>query len=226
MQRWQPTWQATTRGNLLLVAGVLLLAVGVWWGVLRDGGPPAPSSAPSAPSDVSGGDGADGGDEPLEVTGALDLVPGCRRDTCRVASSRDGFRYRGRRALLAVVTHRDAGCGGLPPARLHLVDADGVAWSGPPDAVCGDPLEGIETDRAGNAFVRFPAGAHDSADRLVVLRVRGDDVEDFGSFGGRFAGDGVSAGDLDGDGIHEVVLPGEEGSTVHRWTGSGWQEGS
>lgn len=213
------TWRFP-RGPAVVLAGVALLAAGAWWGIVR-----------GSDDSASGGAPGDAEASVMDLHNALDLVPGCRRDVCQVEASRSGFRFDGDPATLVVVS-KPGECGGLSRSSVHLVGPDGIVWSGPGDLVCGDPIGGIETDPTGHAFLAFPSGA-DSA-WLIVLDVDDGRVADFGSFDGRFTGDGVVARDVDGDRVKELVVSrddcdpdcatGTETEVVYRWTGTRYAE--
>lgn len=190
---------------MLMAAGVVVLAAGVWWGLVAgddDGGTESERSAAT-----------------VSVRDELDLVPGCTISSCRVLARRGGFRFEGRVATLAVVGRAEA-CRGLPASGLHLVAEDGVLWSSPDDLVCGDPVAGIEADRTGNALLVFEAVPDDpDAAQALVVRFEGGAVEDFGSFDGRFRGAEVRTFDVDGDGAFEILVDGE----TWRWDGEGYR---
>lgn len=186
-------------------AGAVAVAAGVWFGVVG-----------SDDSSVGGTEGPS--PATVNVRDALDLVPGCRIDTCTVLDRRGGFRLDGAAGTLAVVGGPGT-CDGLPEASIHLLGRDGVLWSSPASPFCGDPRAGIESDRTGHAFLAFPGGP--AGARLLVLRFGEGEVEDFGSLDGRFVGEAVAARDLDDDGVFEIVVGAE---VVYRWTGEGYSE--
>lgn len=186
-----------------MAAGVALLAAGVWWGVVAGDGADGDRTRPAAPANVRA---------------ELDLVPGCTISSCQVLARRGGFRFAGEAATLAVVARPEA-CDGLPVSGLHLVTEGRVLWSSPAPLGCGDPVSGIETDRTGNAFLVFEAVPDGEGAQAVVLGIAGDDVTDFGSFDGRYRGGVVQTGDVDDDGVFEIVVDGD----VWRWDGSGYR---
>jgi hypothetical protein len=198
-------WRA---GRGIVAVGAVVLGLGVWWGVVRD----TPGSDSAAPSRAA-------------VPGdTLDLVPGCRRDTCDVVARRDGVQFPGGRATVLVVSGPRA-CGRRLQSSVHALRRGRIVWSGPREAVCGDPVGGIEVDATGHAFLLFPHG--DDATRLVVLGTRAGEVVDYGSFDGRFTAAAVSVEDGDGDRAFEITVSGEgcrpcEGAPVVilRWDGS------
>ncbi|HVM41451.1 MAG TPA: hypothetical protein VM618_11810 [Acidimicrobiia bacterium] len=192
------------RGSIVVAVGAAVLAAGAWWGLAREDGDD--DRVEARPRPIA-----------LDVGEILDLVPGCRRDLCRIADRRDGFRHEGERVAMVVVVGPGA-CGSLPEARIHLVTARGPTWSGPAGVVCGDPARGIDTDATGHAFLGFPTEG--GRTKLVVLDVGGGTVDDHGSFEGRFEGDRVTAADQDGDDVYEIVVDGE----VHRWNGREYRE--
>ncbi len=190
---------------MLMAAGAVVLAVGVWWGVVADSddGPTRERSTAT----------------PARIGDELDLIPGCTISSCQVLDRRGGFRFDGVTATLAVVG-RPQDCQGLPATSVHLVADNAVLWSSPPDLVCGDPISGIEVDRSGNALLVFEAVAEDAGEsQALVLRFRGDTVDDFGSFDGRFRGTRVTTRDVDDDGLFEILIDGEQ----FRWDGEGYE---
>lgn len=183
-----------------------MLAFGVWWGLV-EGSDEGVVRERRTPATVS-------------VQDELDLIPGCTISSCQVLARRGGFRFDGTPATLAVVG-RSGACQGLPASSVHLVAENTVLWSSPPELVCGDPVAGIETDRTGNAFLVFDAvadGGDGAGAQALVLRFEGDEVDDFGSFEGRYRGARVRTRDVDGDGTFEVLVDDEE----FRWDGEGY----
>lgn len=200
-----------------MVAGAAALFAGAWWGLVRDDAPSTPRRAGTTTPAA-------------DLSEVIDFVPGCRIDTCRVLARRGGFRLEGTTGTLIVVAPTD--CAGRSALGLHLVTDKKVLWSEKADVLCFDPVAGIETDRTGNAFMSFVAGAHTFD--LIVLRFRGTEVEDFGSLDHRFAGDAAVAEDLDDDGIAEIVVSvndcdpdcasGKTTDVVYRWNGQDYVE--
>lgn len=190
-----------------MAVGAAVLAAGVWWGLVAG----SDETATREPRRVTA----------ERIGDELDLIPGCTVTSCQVLARRGGFRFDGTAATLAVVGRPEA-CHGLPASSLHLVADDTVLWSSPADLACGDPVTGIETDRTRNALLVFEAvpGEGGAAEaQAVVLRVEGDEVDDFGSFDGRFRGSRVLTRDVDDDGIFEVLVGDEE----FRWDGEGYR---
>lgn len=200
------------RGPFIVVMGIVVVAAGVWWGVVRDGSRSSGNPRTRTTTDI-------------DLSDTLDQVSGCRVDTCRIVARRDGFRLDGDPVSLVVVA-KPGECAGFQAAGVHLADDDGVVWSAPEGIACGDPLGGIEVDRSGNAFLLFPATVR--TDRLVILRV-GEDVDDFGTLDDRFTGVEVRVRDRDGDGFNEVSLvkdcepPCDVEPTVFEWDGKGYE---
>lgn len=189
------TWARTPAA---VVAGLLALGAGAWWGLVRGEDTAARGGDRTSPT--------------VDLGEVVDFVPGCTVDTCRVLARRGGFRFDGRDATMIVTASPEA-CG------LHLVTADAVLWSRRVGAVCVDPAGGIETDRTGHAFVAFPtAPSRGEGTELLVLRFEGDEVEDFGSLGHRFVGRGATARDVDDDRLYELVVPPD----VYRWNGQAY----
>ncbi len=188
-----------------MAAGAVVLAAGVWWGLVADSGDGAARERRNA--------------APERIGDELDLVPGCTISRCQVLARRGGFRFEGTTATLAVVG-RPQDCQGLPASSLHLFADDAVLWSSPPDLVCGDPISGVEVDRIGNALLVFEAVAEDGGEsQALVLRFDGDRVDDFGSFDGRFRGTTVRTRDVDDDGVFEILVNGEQ----FHWDGEGYR---
>lgn len=194
------------QGTILVAAGAALLAAGVWWGLV-------------AGSD-EGARGEGGTPDAVDVQDELDLIPGCTISSCQVLARRGGFRFDGTPATLVVVGRPQA-CQGLAASSLHLVAPDAVLWSSPADLVCGDPVAGIETDRTGKAFLVFEAVAEGSAEgaQALVLWFEGGEVDDFGSFDGRYRGGQVRTRDVDGDGVFEVLVDDQQ----FHWDGNGYR---
>lgn len=201
--------QLWSRGPLLAALGVVALVAGAWLGVVRDDPPDDVADRPAPP-------------ETLDLGEVLDFVPGCRLDSCQVLARRGGFRFQAKDATLIQAASRACESVGL-----HLVTAHEVLWSHAIPGLCSDPIGGIERDRTSNAFLKIP-GEGDTVS-VLVLRVRGSSVDDFGSFSGRFRGaEGTGARDLDGDGVTEVVVASANGSDdkVFRWDGREYRAAS
>lgn len=206
--------QLWSRGPLLVALGAVALAGGAWLGLVPDDAPEASTRTPARSEPV------------IDLGEVMDFVPGCTIDTCSVLARRGGFRFDSQDAtLILVATPQCADPSGAEAETLglHLVTAESVLWShGIRGAACVDPIGGIETDRSRNAFVKVRVG---SEYEVIVLRIRGDEVVDFGSFDGRFRGQEASgARDLDDDGVLEVVVVDDNRESTFHWTGREYEE--
>ncbi|HLG00680.1 MAG TPA: hypothetical protein VI916_09420 [Acidimicrobiia bacterium] len=206
--------QLWSRGPLLLALGAVALVGGAWLGLVPDDAPEASTRQ------------AAGSEPVVDLGDVMDFVPGCTIDTCSVLARRGGFRFDGKDAMLILVATPmcgDPAASEIDTVGLHLVTSSSVLWSqGIRGAACVDPIGGIETDRARNAFVKVRVGGEY---QVIVLRIRDDEVEDFGSFDGRFRGHEASGvRDLDDDGVLEVVVVGDKGASAFHWTGREYEE--